>query len=243
MKNIFLIPTKETTKLGNKHLYIISFEEIKSGDFIYDMKNNKILKAGNIEHCNYFKHINKIILTTDQELINEGVQPVDDNFLKWFKENPYYDFVSIYTVLQKRHGLDWHDLPNKKSGNEIDGIYRTINKIEIPEKLPIGNKNIEDAAHKWVFETNSHKWSNNDNTAGDNYGSFLEGSKCQKQISEKENTIFKDTLLNKIDSWIREYQSLIDYSVATESNKEQLIATVEMASYIKVKLFISENFK
>lgn len=30
---------------------------------------------------------------------------------------------------------------------------------------------LEEAAEKWTFETNGHKWSNNDNTAGDNYGS------------------------------------------------------------------------
>lgn len=31
------------------------------------------------------------------------------------------------------------------------------------------------AAETWVFETNGHRWSNNDDTAGDNYGSFLAG--------------------------------------------------------------------
>jgi hypothetical protein len=38
-------------------------------------------------------------------------------------------------------------------------------------------KTIEEVAHKWVFETNGDKWSNNDDTAGDNYGSFIEGVK------------------------------------------------------------------
>jgi hypothetical protein len=37
-------------------------------------------------------------------------------------------------------------------------------------------KNLEEAAKKWVFETNGMKWSNNDNTAGDNYGSFKAGA-------------------------------------------------------------------
>jgi len=34
-----------------------------------------------------------------------------------------------------------------------------------------------DAAEEWVFEKNGHRWSNNDNTAGDNFESFLEGAK------------------------------------------------------------------
>jgi hypothetical protein len=38
-----------------------------------------------------------------------------------------------------------------------------------------------DAAHEWVFETNGHKWSNNDNTAGDNFSSFIAGAKWQQE--------------------------------------------------------------
>ena len=46
---------------------------------------------------------------------------------------------------------------------------------------------LEEAAEKWVFKTNSHKWSNNDDTAGDNHGSFKEGAKWQeKQIGKSE---------------------------------------------------------
>ena len=41
---------------------------------------------------------------------------------------------------------------------------------------------IDEAAEKWVFETNGHKWSNNDDTAGDNYGSFKEGTEHLKEI-------------------------------------------------------------
>ena len=39
----------------------------------------------------------------------------------------------------------------------------------------------EDAAEKWVFDINGHKWSNNDNTAGDNYGSFIVGAKWESE--------------------------------------------------------------
>ena len=42
-------------------------------------------------------------------------------------------------------------------------------------------KKLDDAAHEWVFETNGHKWSNNDDTAGDNFGSFIAGAKWQKE--------------------------------------------------------------
>lgn len=50
---------------------------------------------------------------------------------------------------------------------------------------------LEEAAEKWVFETNSHKWSNNDDTAGDNYGSFIAGAKWQaeRMYSEEEKEL------------------------------------------------------
>ena len=37
----------------------------------------------------------KIILTTDQELIEEGIQAIDDEFLEWFVKNPSCEFVEV----------------------------------------------------------------------------------------------------------------------------------------------------
>jgi hypothetical protein len=34
---------------------------------------------------------------------------------------------------------------------------------------------IDKAAEKYVFETNGHKWSNNNDECGDNFGSFKQG--------------------------------------------------------------------
>jgi hypothetical protein len=98
----------------------------------------------------------KIILTTDPNLIAEGVQAIDDEFLLWFVKNSSCEFVVI----------DWSPLSKNLYGW----------KIIIPQEEPKPESLVE-AAEKWVFETNSHKWSNNDNTAGDNFGSFIAGAK------------------------------------------------------------------
>ena len=47
---------------------------------------------------------------------------------------------------------------------------------------------IDEVASEWVFKTNGMKWSNNDDTAGDNYGSFIAGVKCsqEKLLNEKD---------------------------------------------------------
>jgi hypothetical protein len=42
-----------------------------------------------------FNTLKKIILTTDQDLINDGVQAIDDDFLQWFVNNPSCEEVEI----------------------------------------------------------------------------------------------------------------------------------------------------
>lgn len=54
---------------------------------------------------------------------------------------------------------------------------------------------LEEAAERWVFDTNGHKWSNNDDTAGDNYNSFIKGTKWQMERSYSEEEL---DLLNKM---------------------------------------------
>ena len=54
-------------------------------------------------------------------------------------------------------------------------------------------KKLVEAAEKWVFDTNSHKWSNNDNTAGDNFGSFIAGAKWQKETNFRYIILDDDT--------------------------------------------------
>lgn len=45
-------------------------------------------------------------------------------------------------------------------------------KILLPSEIEI-----RESVEEWVFETNGMKWSNNDDSAGDNYGSFMAGAK------------------------------------------------------------------
>ena len=90
MKNIFKI---------NENIYITNDEEIKEGDWILDLDLKKIVKADKLKvitskksKCWYYK---KIILTTDQDLIKDGVQGIDDEFLEWFVKNPSCESVKV----------------------------------------------------------------------------------------------------------------------------------------------------
>jgi hypothetical protein len=94
----------------NYHLYITSNEEIKEGDYgLIGKEVGKIIltedgyefligKGVSYEYGDYHslqKVCKKIILTTDQDLIADGVQAIDDEFLEWFVKNPSCEFVEI----------------------------------------------------------------------------------------------------------------------------------------------------
>jgi hypothetical protein len=70
---------------NNQQMYITDNSEIKEGDWCYNSITNKIYikLKGNVA----FAYEYKIILTTDQYLIKDGVQVIDNKFLQWFINN------------------------------------------------------------------------------------------------------------------------------------------------------------
>jgi hypothetical protein len=78
----------------NQNIYITNDEEIKEGD-AYLTKNGEICKSHNGSKILLFKTDKKIILTTDQELIKDGVQGIDNEFLEWFVKNQSCEEVEI----------------------------------------------------------------------------------------------------------------------------------------------------
>ena len=123
MKNIHVLPTEKPSRLfncfgkleigdyttirenlqvTNQHIYITSDEEIKEGDWLFDLDIKRIVKADNLKvltsqaiGCWYYK---KIILTTDQDLIEDGVQAIDDEFLEWFVKNSSCEQVEVHEL-------------------------------------------------------------------------------------------------------------------------------------------------
>lgn len=106
MKNIFLIPTENSSRLsikdgvlilhrqqwrkGTQNIHITSDSEFVRDEYITDgievMKATpKLVDAQGLVDRRDWK---KIIITTDPELINNGVHPIGEEFLKWFVENP-----------------------------------------------------------------------------------------------------------------------------------------------------------
>jgi hypothetical protein len=163
MKNLHLIPTDKQSRLCYvictekstltlfedamdkasrffpQHIYITSDDEIKEGDWVINPYTEYPYKADykvveNFKQTKDF-HIKKIILTTDQDLIADGVQVIDDTFLEWFVKNPNCEEVEVEietTSIQ---------LPQQQlSENSYDLAFRWINKkvykIIIPQEEP-----------------------------------------------------------------------------------------------------------
>jgi hypothetical protein len=101
----------------NQNIYITSDEEIKEGDYCISHLN--IIDEGKIhnsqtifnpktkEHLSLLKSCKKIILTTAPDLIKDGVQAIDDEFLEWFVKNPSCEWVEVrYEVLKPFQSID-----------------------------------------------------------------------------------------------------------------------------------------
>lgn len=73
------------------NIYITSDEDIKAGDYVVT-KGNEVIQL-NQSTCIFYS--NKIILTTDRDLIKDGIQAIDDEFLEWFVKNPSCEFVEV----------------------------------------------------------------------------------------------------------------------------------------------------
>jgi len=90
-----------------KNIYITSNEEIKEGDYwIYisppEWKDtDRIEVVKNVLPNSWFcklhdkENYKNVILTTDQDLISDGVQAIDDEFLEWFVKNPSCEWVEV----------------------------------------------------------------------------------------------------------------------------------------------------
>ena len=87
-------------------VYITSDEEIKEGDYVlyYEDKISQVLGI-NIDELKldrggvWRSSCKKIIFTTDQDLLKNGVQKISNDFLEWFVKNPTCEFVEIKQLL------------------------------------------------------------------------------------------------------------------------------------------------
>jgi len=183
MKNIHLIPTDKPSRLSKfvNQLYFFKETEVKGliDQHIYITSDEKLPYDSSIFDNGAFYHIDaagdvhiitkhtfkpnpnfckKIILTTDQDLIKDGVQTIDDEFLEWFIKNPSCEWVDVkYQYWEGRYTY----------------------KISIPKQLPTVTMEefIKELDEKFPIQEPKHKYEYIGECKGNNNnGCFLDSS-------------------------------------------------------------------
>jgi hypothetical protein len=98
--NFWSIEKAQNNGFQPQNIYITNDEDIKEGDWFinkfYIDKRAPIASQRFAMNSNaVFSNPKKIILTTDQDLIADGVQAIEDDFLEWFVKNPTYESVRV----------------------------------------------------------------------------------------------------------------------------------------------------
>jgi len=175
MKNIFLIPTENPSRLykgdngllafglmktstqsindyfTNQNIYITSDEKFIRDEYITDgieviKASPKLVNAqGLVDRRNW----KKIIITNDLELIKDGIQEIDDEFLRWFVLNPYCKEVEVeestllntsrtyldinkYKIIIPKEEQKQHLIDMMKSDEEL-GLYDESREIKVED--------------------------------------------------------------------------------------------------------------
>lgn len=160
-----LFTTRQTSGDLLYEVYITSDEEVKEGDWCLEFNvlgyAGTVCKAPRIIPSECFDK--KIILTTDQSLIKDGVQAIDDKFLQWFVKNPLCEEAEV---------VDLYGYPN---------VIHTSYKMVIPREEP-KQESLEEAAEKIYPNAgyDDEMWCD----SGELYREkFIEGAKWQGQNS------------------------------------------------------------
>jgi hypothetical protein len=240
MKNLHIIPTEKPSRIGlhttgiynlacelyenspnfsNRNIYITSDEKPKKGDWVLNLKSNGVYPIFFLnEVVGYEK---KIILTTDQDLIKDGVQSIDDTFLEWFVKNPTCEFVKTE---------DANELLRAVAGGVK--FYKII--IPQEETTPVWKQIIESCGgeeefmesaglkpKKETLEEASHTaWLNYEHVEGNLYStSFKNGFKFGAKW-QAERMYSEEDVMNALHSV--ELKNNKDYSKIYEGIKEFL---------------------
>ena len=199
-----LLPQVKGTK--NQHIYITSDEDIKENDWGLS-KLNEIILFGRSYNEKFYK---KIILTTDQLLIADGVQSIDNEFLKWFVKNPTCEYVEVKSY--------WKLLGNDYEHNGYATLFYEYVKEEPKQELPTYDESIQQilTAHKIpkeLFGQEEPKQETLEEAAEckshHSEEDFIRGAKWQEERMYSEDEV--DELVNNlIDKFLNYNGSSVD---------------------------------
>ena len=143
MKNIHLLPTEKPSRLykdgeklkldiesygvNNQNIYITNDKEIKEDEYYLTWQDyyNPPKYVIYVKSSGVNGDGKKIILTTDPELIADGVQAINNEFLEWFVKNPSCESVEVDKPISRGIPLLGYKIiiPQKEIKRKIDTCY------------------------------------------------------------------------------------------------------------------------
>ena len=215
MRNLYLIPTDKPSRLvyltkkgkevfkdlrlfdrlmpnildsENQHIYITSDEEIQEDNWVFECSLNWVFKSHKHGLPNYNPNKKKIILTTDPDLIKDGVQQISDEFLEWFVENPSCKSVEIDTY-SKKIGVE----TDANGYREMD-VFGKDYKIIIPQEEP---------KEDWIY--NNPQCKQIESCSKSLSKKCICPQKEFKQNTKDEVDLLVNELINKFTNWSGSY--------------------------------------
>jgi len=227
--NLFLTTTKDfdSTVVKFQNIYITNDDEIK--DYYYLPRTNSVHKCiENPTELNLERRLGvaKIILTTDQDLIKDGVQAIDDDFLEWFVKNPTCEEIETKLVefeVDMELGESCIEygsyykiiLPQEKQKQHLIDIMKADEELGLYEENK--KETLEEAAEKYADFSNDYvPLSFGDKFNETTKKDFINGAKWQQERSYSEEEVkriidktlieYSDFVLADIPHWFIQFK-------------------------------------
>jgi hypothetical protein len=201
---------KYHTDIKSTHNLSITSDEEGVYDKDYYLYEGSVFQARPRDEGN-FK--NKIILTTDQDLIKNGVQSIPDEFLEWFIKNPSCEEVEIvegdiingeytfgkYHIRRMYYAEESKEEPKQETLEEFineeleDVFFTNISKRKEAERL------IE-LGTKWQQEQDKNKYSEEDMIKAVMFGELYQ-TEGSKSLFERKGTTPSQALVDFIEQF------------------------------------------
>jgi hypothetical protein len=187
---------RDYSKLDNIHIYITNDDKIKEGDWVFYTLALGFCKttvgSNGLEQEGI--PAKKIILTTDGDLIKDGVQDIDDTFLEWFVKNPSCEFVKTYwNPLNSEYDFMIPKEEPKQTVEQYEqqGLEKYAYEFQ-QETLEEAAKRYSNIPVNRVIDTEERYYNPNIKS----YDSFIEGAKWQaeRMYTEEETLKFGEIM-------------------------------------------------